>query len=198
MSVYWCESRCIAMVVEENGQVAMRAQKREGRDTRKCNYCCKVGHIEKNCWAKKRDEEKTNTANFAFSARASVCGNVFSRILSRSCYECRAKDHEIRDCLMRVRVKSEIIMPPRDDLNEGGSSAKMARWSQFYSFVSIENSFQTIDSGASNHMCAEKKMFQKLKMGFFGEIIVDICSKNGTKWSVNNFFWLQLHFIERK
>jgi hypothetical protein len=33
---------------------------------------------------------------------------------------------------MRVQVKSEIVKPPHEEDNKGGSSAKMARWSQFY------------------------------------------------------------------
>lgn len=103
-----------------------------------------------------------------FKARA------FGKVLFFQKEGCGDKNHQVADCPSKVRVKSEIVKKIKFSENKEETSAKIARLNKMYSFVSINNSFQSfiIDSGASNHMCGDENMFKSLERGSFGEIVV--------------------------
>jgi gag-polypeptide of LTR copia-type len=169
--------------VKENDttESALRVFDRLGKDNRPiCRACKKRGHIEKNCWNKEKMEsnqgsnENANYARVAFSARVRRAPQW--KINKRVCFECGKRDHTIAGCPQKPNMKSEVVRMENElNLENKAGSAKMARFSQMYSFVSLpKREFQgwIIDSGASNHMCSDKSLFSSLKYGSFGEVIV--------------------------
>lgn len=159
------------------------------RDERICYGCNKRGHLHKDCRFKTRESnERASVARVAFTAKFE---NVEKRIhqrnkmlVYRTCYNCREYGHNVEMCPTKKNVKSVIVnLPQNNELNKKVDSAKMARLSQMYSFVSnnLKSNDWIIDSGASNHMCCDENLFQSLKRGTYGDIVIASGDKMKTK-----------------
>lgn len=175
---------------EESNETALRTFQR--KDERVCFGCNKRGHILKFCRSRPQEratqerttQERASVAKVAFSARFNAVEKRIKRRKKRTdfriCYNCGEYGHDIAYCPTKKKMKSLVVVSTDNGLSKEIRSAKMARLSQMYVLVSLNNyEFQSwiIDSGASNHMCCDEKLFQSLNRGSFGEII----TANGDK-----------------
>lgn len=160
-------------------QASNSALKSMRKETRTCNHCGRVGHIEKFCRSKKREpDEQANLARVAFYTK--VEQRIRHRKQSapcRRCYNCNEKGHNADVCPGRNSMKSVIgnNFWTEENANKDIQSAKMERLNKMYSTLSVNNKKMlnwVIDSGASNHMCCDRSMFDNFQSGFFGQIIV--------------------------
>lgn len=177
----------------DSNETALRVQRpireRTFREERFCYGCNKKGHLQKDCRYRPRgSNEHASVARVAFTARFNeVEERVKQRkklIPNRACYNCREYGHQFGTCPTKKNMKSEIVqLSNKIEMNKEMSSAKMDRLSKMYSFVSNNRSNVgwIIDSGASNHMCCDKNLFQNLMLGTYGEIVIASGDKITTK-----------------
>lgn len=146
-----------------------------------CTGCNKKGHTLKFCRSKPKDH--ANVARVAFIAKLEMKikqSKAAAIARKRICYVCREKGHQRDKCPSKKTVQSEVGMNcwslPQGNSNENKTplSAKEARLSKYYAFVSSIHGYQPfiIDSGASNHMCCDEKLFDDLQLGACGKITI--------------------------
>ena len=148
------------------------------RKPRTCTFCKKKGHLESYCYAKQRSisqpDEQSHMASFAFMAAERRVVQRRKKISKRMCYNCSEYGHFSATCQKIPSVKS--FVGKNLWINKEVQSAKMLRLNKFYNYVSLHNkqpsSTFVLDSGCSTHMCCDANLFQELKMGSFGDIMI--------------------------
>lgn len=148
---------------------------RRQRDDRTCYNCGKRGHVSRFC--RKLPHENASVA------RAALISRVESKIIQRKqmrikriCYECRQPGHDCKMCPEKKKLLSVIVDNRNVEIKKDSYSAKVQRWENLYLMSSSldEISFQDwiVDSGATNHMCCDKKLFSSLRNGNLGNIVI--------------------------
>ena len=148
------------------------------RKLRSCTFCKKKGHLESQCYAKQRSiskqEERGHAASFAFSSVERRVVQRRKKESKRLCYHCSEYGHLSAVCPKTPSVKS--FVGENSWNNKEVQSAKIMRLNKMYNLVSLHNNRVSntfvLDSGCSSHMCCDANLFQELKMGFFGDVII--------------------------